>query len=47
MRYMLDTNICVYLIQRHPPQVTARFEDIPVLPFDTDAGEACSPLPRI
>ncbi|MFH1605388.1 MAG: type II toxin-antitoxin system VapC family toxin [Pseudomonadota bacterium] len=81
MHYMLDTNICVHLIQRHPSEVAARFselrhgevvmsaithaelrygversdaavrdradralrgliEDIPVLPFDTDAGEA-------
>lgn len=26
MRYMLDTNICVYLIKRHPPQVLRRLE---------------------
>ncbi len=26
MRYMLDTNICIYLIKRHPPQVFARLE---------------------
>jgi tRNA(fMet)-specific endonuclease VapC len=25
MRYMLDTNICIHLIQRHPPQVLSRF----------------------
>ena len=24
MSYMLDTNICIYLIQRHPPQVLQR-----------------------
>lgn len=24
MRYMLDTNICIYLIKRHPPQVLHR-----------------------
>ena len=24
MRYMLDTNICIYLIKRHPPQVVGR-----------------------
>lgn len=24
-RYMLDTNICVYLMRKHPPQVSARF----------------------
>ena len=24
MRYMLDTNICVYLMKAHPPQVLAR-----------------------
>ena len=26
MRYMLDTNICIHLIERRPPQVMARFE---------------------
>jgi tRNA(fMet)-specific endonuclease VapC len=26
MRYMLDTNICIYLIRRHPPQVLRRLE---------------------
>ena len=26
MRYMLDTNICIYLIKRHPPQVLHRLE---------------------
>lgn len=81
MRYMLDTNICIHLIQRHPVTVSARFselrqgdvvmsaithaelrygvercdtsiragadralrgliEDIPVLPFDEEAGVA-------
>jgi tRNA(fMet)-specific endonuclease VapC len=25
-RYMLDTNICIYLIRQHPPQVVERFE---------------------
>ncbi|WP_428563120.1 MAG: type II toxin-antitoxin system tRNA(fMet)-specific endonuclease VapC [Solidesulfovibrio sp. DCME] len=25
MRYLLDTNICIYLIKHHPPQVRARF----------------------
>ncbi|MDD5298819.1 MAG: type II toxin-antitoxin system VapC family toxin [Rhodocyclaceae bacterium] len=24
MHYMLDTNICIYLIKRHPPQVLSR-----------------------
>ena len=28
MRYMLDTNICIYLIQRHPPQVLARLQPL-------------------
>lgn len=81
MRYMLDTNICIHLIQKHPERVLARFqelqqgdvvisaityaelrygvercnaavrkiadralssliEDIPVLPFDTESGDA-------
>ncbi|MCM5571226.1 type II toxin-antitoxin system VapC family toxin [Burkholderiaceae bacterium FT117] len=26
MRYLLDTNICIYLIRRHPPAVLERFE---------------------
>jgi len=26
MRYMLDTNICIYLLNAHPPQVIERFE---------------------
>lgn len=26
MRYMLDTNICIYLMKRHPPQVLRRLE---------------------
>lgn len=25
MRYMLDTNICIHLMQRQPPEVLARF----------------------
>jgi len=25
MRYLLDTNICIYLIKRHPPEVLDRF----------------------
>jgi tRNA(fMet)-specific endonuclease VapC len=30
MKYMLDTNICIYLIKRRPPQVLARFNDCAV-----------------
>lgn len=26
-RYMLDTNICIYLMKHQPPQVRARFTD--------------------
>jgi tRNA(fMet)-specific endonuclease VapC len=26
MNYLLDTNICIYLIKRQPPQVLARFQ---------------------
>jgi len=26
MRYMLDTNICIYLIEAHPPAVVNRFK---------------------
>ena len=28
MRYMLDTNICIHLIQNQPPQVLARFKSL-------------------
>lgn len=27
MRYLLDTNICIYLINRRPPTALARFRD--------------------
>ncbi|MDO8319849.1 type II toxin-antitoxin system VapC family toxin [Rhodoferax sp.] len=30
MRYMLDTNICIYLIKQHPPQVLRRLEVLPL-----------------
>jgi tRNA(fMet)-specific endonuclease VapC len=26
MKFMLDTNICIYLMRRQPPQVVARFQ---------------------
>lgn len=26
MKYMLDTNICIYLIKHHPPEVAKRFD---------------------
>ncbi len=28
IRYLLDTNICIYLIKKHPPKVLARFQQI-------------------
>lgn len=28
MRYMLDTNICVYLMKAHPPEVLARLQQL-------------------
>lgn len=28
MRYLLDTNICIYLIRRHPPEVLHRLESL-------------------
>src|SRR6478752_6168475 len=28
MRYMLDTNICIYLIRQQPPEVLARLETL-------------------
>ncbi|WP_295391596.1 type II toxin-antitoxin system VapC family toxin [uncultured Thiodictyon sp.] len=30
MRYLLDTNICIHLIDRHPPQVLARLSPLPL-----------------
>jgi tRNA(fMet)-specific endonuclease VapC len=26
MKYMLDTNICIYLIKKHPPGIVEKFE---------------------
>lgn len=82
-RYMLDTNMCIYLIKHQPKEVAERFaqcyvgdvvmsaityaelqfgvevaanpkreranlarlvEDIPVMPFDTAAGQAYGPV---
>lgn len=28
MHYMLDTNICIYLLKQHPPQVLKRMRDL-------------------
>ncbi|MDP3335098.1 MAG: type II toxin-antitoxin system VapC family toxin [Methylococcaceae bacterium] len=28
IHYLLDTNICIYLIKKHPPEVLARFQQI-------------------
>jgi tRNA(fMet)-specific endonuclease VapC len=28
MRYLLDTNICIYLIKKHPPEVLAKFQQV-------------------
>jgi len=28
IRYLLDTNICIYLIKKHPPEVLARCQQI-------------------
>lgn len=30
MRYLLDTNICIYLMDAHPPQVVERFSRLTV-----------------
>lgn len=34
MKYMLDTNICIYVIKKMPPRVIKRF-------LEHDAGEIC------
>jgi tRNA(fMet)-specific endonuclease VapC len=28
VRYLLDTNICIYIAKRHPPEVAGRFESL-------------------
>lgn len=28
IRYLLDTNICIYLIKKHPPEVLAKFQQV-------------------
>lgn len=33
MRYLLDTNICIYVINEKPPKVLRRFEQYPVHEF--------------
>lgn len=30
MRYMLDTNICIYIMKHHPPQVRQRLEQVAI-----------------
>jgi tRNA(fMet)-specific endonuclease VapC len=30
MRYLLDTNICIYIIKRSPPELYARFQSLKV-----------------
>lgn len=30
MRYLLDTNICIYLMKVHPPEVVERFKRTPM-----------------
>lgn len=30
MRYLLDTNICIYIIDQHPPQVLARLAPLAI-----------------
>ncbi|WP_019572116.1 type II toxin-antitoxin system VapC family toxin [Thioalkalivibrio sp. ALMg3] len=30
MRYMLDTNICIYIMKRRPPEVHERLRHVPV-----------------
>ena len=27
IKYMLDTNICIYLIKKHPPKIVAKFDN--------------------
>ena len=33
MRYMLDTNICVYLIRKKPRDIRTKFEQYPITDF--------------
>ncbi len=33
MRYMLDTNVCIYIIRQKPPQIRHKFESHPITDF--------------
>jgi tRNA(fMet)-specific endonuclease VapC len=33
MKYMLDTNICIYIIRKKPPEVRTKFESHPITDF--------------
>jgi tRNA(fMet)-specific endonuclease VapC len=33
MKYMLDTNICIYIIRKKPPEIRAKFESYPITDF--------------
>lgn len=54
MRYLLDTNICIYVMKRHPPEVIARLEDLyygeavisAITLAELRAGLDCNPLTR-
>lgn len=41
MRYMLDTNICIYLINHRPPHVRPRFEQHPIGDIGISVITAC------
>ena len=30
MRYLLDTNICIYIVKRQPPEVLQRLGSLPL-----------------
>jgi tRNA(fMet)-specific endonuclease VapC len=38
LRYLLDTNICIYIAKQRPPAVAARFERVPNLKLENWAA---------
>jgi tRNA(fMet)-specific endonuclease VapC len=49
MRYMLDTNICIHLIRKHPPEIVAKFDGYrkgEILISSITWAELCCGIPK-
>jgi tRNA(fMet)-specific endonuclease VapC len=48
MKYMLDTNICIYIIKKQPENVLAALEEftlpLEVMAFDAEAARCYGPI---